>query len=95
MATLTFEVKQHLTGHIRPLVIMQIQAWFKQHKLCDQLCPPPQKKTTQLWNTAHCNYTDEGNIQQCMHNGKTFTFRKTTQLKTCTKYDFQVSPIWF
>lgn len=33
MATLTFEVKQHLTGHIKPLVLMQMQAWFQHHKL--------------------------------------------------------------
>ena len=83
MARLTFEVKQHLTGHIQPLVVMQIQAWLKQHKLHDQSCPSKKNKkktkktpTQIMKHTAHCNYTYEENIQQCMHSGMTFDSKK-------------------
>lgn len=57
MAMLSFEVKQHLTGHIKPLVRMQMQAWFQQHKLQHQSCRKKHNSETQRTVTTQMRKT--------------------------------------
>lgn len=88
MATLTFEVKQHLTGRIRPLVRMQMQAWFQQHKLQHQSCPKKHNYETQGTVTTQIRKTYNQRRAEHAQWDDLQLQNKTIQAKTCSKLDF-------